>query len=109
MPALTPQQLLAHHDANRYWPPTTGCGLTVPQAYEHALAVRHLRMARGEKPLLAALQRLSADLGHGVGHHAVVLRRIGRTAAGWVQRAAHQGRLDGCLACGARRALASRV
>ena len=49
MPALSPQQLLAFHDANSYWP--QGFGATVQEAYEHALAVRELRIARGEKPL----------------------------------------------------------
>ena len=46
---LTPQQLLAHHDDNRYWP--EGCGLTVQEAYAQALAVRALRIARREQPV----------------------------------------------------------
>lgn len=48
MHALSPDQLLAHHDANTYWP--QGSGLTLQQAYEHQLAVRALRVARGERP-----------------------------------------------------------
>lgn len=48
MRPLSPEQLLAHHDANTSWP--HGCGLTLQQAYEHQLAVRELRIARGEHP-----------------------------------------------------------
>ena len=47
--ALSPAQLLAHHDSNTYWP--EGCGLALQEAYDHALAVRALRIARGEKPV----------------------------------------------------------
>jgi 2-oxo-3-hexenedioate decarboxylase len=46
--ALSPQQLLAHLDANSPWPEPFG--LTLQEAYEHQLAVRELRIARGEKP-----------------------------------------------------------
>jgi 2-keto-4-pentenoate hydratase len=49
MPTLSPQQLLAHADANTYWP--HGCGLALQEAYEHALAVRELRVNRGERPV----------------------------------------------------------
>jgi 2-keto-4-pentenoate hydratase len=49
MANLSAAQLLAYHDGNRYWP--EGCGFTLAQAYEHALAVRDLRIARGEQPL----------------------------------------------------------
>lgn len=45
---LSPAQLLAHHDANTAWP--QGCGLTLQEAYEHQLAVREMRIARGEHP-----------------------------------------------------------
>jgi 2-oxo-3-hexenedioate decarboxylase len=45
---LSPAQLLAHHDANQHWP--HGVGLTLQQAYEHQLAVREMRIARGERP-----------------------------------------------------------
>lgn len=47
--SLTPEQLLAHLDGNSYWP--GGCGLTVQEAYAQALAVRALRIARGENPV----------------------------------------------------------
>lgn len=47
--ALSPQQLLSHLDANTCWPEPFG--LTLPEAYEHQLAVREMRLARGEKPL----------------------------------------------------------
>jgi 2-keto-4-pentenoate hydratase len=46
--ALSPEQLLAHLDDNTPWP--HGCGLTLQEAYEHQLAVRELRVARGERP-----------------------------------------------------------
>jgi 2-keto-4-pentenoate hydratase len=46
--ALTPEQLLRHHDAASYW--SAGCGLSLDAAYGHALAVRALRIARGEQP-----------------------------------------------------------
>src|SRR5262249_15066558 len=42
------RQLLSHLDENSYWP--AGCGLTLAQAYDRALAVRQLRIARGEQP-----------------------------------------------------------
>lgn len=45
---MTPEQLLAHHDRAEPWP--EGCGLDVPAAYARALAVRQLRIARGEQP-----------------------------------------------------------
>jgi 2-keto-4-pentenoate hydratase len=48
MHALSPEQLLAHLDANTYWPQP--CGLSLQEAYEHQLAVRELRIARGERP-----------------------------------------------------------
>lgn len=46
--ALSPGQLLAHLDANTYWPEAFGA--SIEEAYEHQLAVRALRIARGEKP-----------------------------------------------------------
>jgi len=49
MHALSPEQLLAHLDANTCWPQP--CGLTLQEAYEHQLAVREMRIARGERPL----------------------------------------------------------
>lgn len=45
---MSPQELLSHYDAGRPWP--QGCGLDVAQAYQQALAVRHLRLERGEVP-----------------------------------------------------------
>ena len=45
---MTPEQLLRHHDRAESWP--GGCGLSVPEAYERALSVRQLRIARGELP-----------------------------------------------------------
>lgn len=45
---MTPEQLLRHHDRAEPW--AAGCGLTVPEAYQRALAVRQLRLARGERP-----------------------------------------------------------
>lgn len=45
---MTPEQLLAHHDTARLWP--AGSGLDLPTAYERALSVRQLRIARGERP-----------------------------------------------------------
>ena len=45
---IPPQELLEHLDRNTYWP--GGCGLTLQEAYEHQLAVREMRIARGEKP-----------------------------------------------------------
>ena len=46
---MTPGQLLAHYDDGSFW--QGGSGLDVAGAYEHALTVRQLRIARGEKPL----------------------------------------------------------
>jgi 2-oxo-3-hexenedioate decarboxylase len=45
---MTPEQLLSHYDQGLDWP--AGCGLDVPAAYQRALAVRDLRIARGERP-----------------------------------------------------------
>lgn len=45
---MRPEELLASIDTGRQWP--QGSGLEVPAAYEHALAVRALRLARGEQP-----------------------------------------------------------
>ncbi len=45
---MTPQTLLFHYDNAQLWPAATG--LDVPIAYQRALAVRALRIARGEVP-----------------------------------------------------------
>jgi 2-keto-4-pentenoate hydratase len=45
---MTPSQLLEHYDRGSLWPGASG--LDVPSAYEHALTVRELRIARGEQP-----------------------------------------------------------
>ncbi|HSH91055.1 MAG TPA: hydratase [Ramlibacter sp.] len=45
---MNPEQLLAHYDDGSFWQGDSG--LDVPVAYEHALTVRQLRIARGEKP-----------------------------------------------------------
>jgi 2-keto-4-pentenoate hydratase len=45
---MTPEQLLRHQDEATLWP--QGCGLELPIAYERALSVRQLRIARGERP-----------------------------------------------------------
>ena len=46
---MSPDQLLRHFDDGSLWP--GGSDFDVPLAYEHALTVRELRIARGEKPL----------------------------------------------------------
>jgi 2-keto-4-pentenoate hydratase len=45
---MTPQNLLSHYDSAQLWPSATG--LDVGAAYQAALAVRALRIARGEQP-----------------------------------------------------------
>lgn len=45
---MTPELLLRHLDEATFWP--AGCGLPVGEAYERALSVRQLRIARGERP-----------------------------------------------------------
>ena len=45
---LTPQNLIEHLDQGSLWPGP--CGLSLDAAYAQALAVRHLRMERGEQP-----------------------------------------------------------
>src|SRR3954447_17377248 len=50
---MTPDALLAHYDQALLWPPK-GAGDVVDDvatAYRKALAVRELRIARGERPL----------------------------------------------------------
>ena len=47
---MTPQSLLAHYDSGQPWAAGAGTGLDVPAAYQRALEVRTLRMARGEQP-----------------------------------------------------------
>ena len=46
---MTPELLLRHQDEGTLWP--GACGLPVGEAYERALAVRQLRIRRGEQPL----------------------------------------------------------
>ena len=48
MHTMTAGELLDHYDQGTFW--AAGSGLDMPQAYERALAVRQLRMARGERP-----------------------------------------------------------
>jgi len=45
---MTPERLLNHFDQAKLWPDATG--LDLPAAYQSALAVRRLRIARGEQP-----------------------------------------------------------
>ena len=45
---MTPELLLRHLDEATAWP--QGSGLAVPEAYDRALSVRQLRIARGEQP-----------------------------------------------------------
>lgn len=45
---MTPQTLLDHFDHGQLWPSPSG--LTLEGAYERSLAVRALRIARGEQP-----------------------------------------------------------
>jgi 2-keto-4-pentenoate hydratase len=46
---MTPTQLLQHTDSGQLWPADAGNGFTaMPAAYQTALAVRDLRIARGE-------------------------------------------------------------
>jgi 2-oxo-3-hexenedioate decarboxylase len=48
---MTPQQILDHHDSGQPWPDAAGSDLAdLPPAYQTALAVRALRLARGELP-----------------------------------------------------------
>src|SRR5688500_12532106 len=46
---MTPEQVLRHLDEASCWP--EGSGLDLPTAYERALSLRQLRIARGEKPI----------------------------------------------------------
>lgn len=49
---MTPQQLLQHHDSGQPWSPAERAGIPadLPGAYREALAVRQLRLQRGERP-----------------------------------------------------------
>ena len=49
---MTPQTLLSHIDSGRLWPPAAAAEppVSVAAAYQQALAVRQLRVARGEVP-----------------------------------------------------------
>lgn len=47
---MTPERLLAHLDDGRAWPADVPSFTDMPQAYRLALAVRALRVARGERP-----------------------------------------------------------
>jgi 2-keto-4-pentenoate hydratase len=44
---MNPTNLLFHYDTAQIWPSPTG--LDLPTAYSHAIAVRQLRLARGEQ------------------------------------------------------------
>ena len=48
---MTPQILLAHCDEGRLWPADAAAPADVPHAYQDALVVRALRVARGERPM----------------------------------------------------------
>lgn len=50
---MTPQSLLDHQDHGRIWPLSSGevCGADLATAYRTALAVRQLRVDRGERPV----------------------------------------------------------
>jgi 2-keto-4-pentenoate hydratase len=45
---MTPEQILAHWDNGSLWP--EGCGLDIASAYDRAVTIRQLRIARGERP-----------------------------------------------------------
>ena len=49
---MSPEQLLQHHDQARLWPASARSGVpaTLDAAYQQALAVRQLRLQRGEVP-----------------------------------------------------------
>ncbi len=47
---LTPQELIAYGDSGEQWPALRADFGTLPEAYQSALAVRRLRIARGEIP-----------------------------------------------------------
>ena len=47
-PTMTPQHLIDHLDQGSLW--SSPCGLSLDAAYAQALAVRRLRIARGEHP-----------------------------------------------------------
>ena len=49
---MTPETLLGYHDRAELWPeaPSAASGFDMAAAYQSALAVRRLRMARGEAP-----------------------------------------------------------
>ena len=49
---MTPLELLSHYDSGLPWPvaPSSAAGFDVRAAYQQALAVRALRLARGEQP-----------------------------------------------------------
>ncbi|MBC7727062.1 MAG: hydratase, partial [Microbacteriaceae bacterium] len=48
---MTPEAILSHLDRAECWPANAGGGFAdLPQAYQTALAVRALRLARGEVP-----------------------------------------------------------
>jgi 2-keto-4-pentenoate hydratase len=49
---MTPQTLLSHLDTGAQWPPAASgeAAIDVPAAYQQALEVRRLRIARGESP-----------------------------------------------------------
>jgi 2-oxo-3-hexenedioate decarboxylase len=52
LPDVTPQQILDHNDSGDLWPTRDGPAFNELQsAYGHALAVRRLRIARGEVPV----------------------------------------------------------
>lgn len=48
---MTPQELLAHIDSGQLWRGRLDAGLDIASAYQTALKIRALRVARGEKPL----------------------------------------------------------
>ena len=49
---MTPLELLSHYDSGLPWPvaPSAASGFDVSAAYQQAITVRALRLARGEQP-----------------------------------------------------------
>ena len=101
LPGVTPQQILDHNDSGDLWPMRDGPAFNELQsAYGHALAVRRLRIARGEVPVglqsrlhephhLVPLQRLRTHLGLRLEHDDLVLRGCRQGAARSCMPTAH--------------------
>src|SRR6185295_17662104 len=76
---MTPDMLLAHSDQARLWPADAPAPADVAQAYQDALAVRTLRLARGERSVGYKIGFTNRTIWHRYGVYAPVWGTVWNT------------------------------